>query len=378
MRHRRHCALHHQLGTLGKRIEAHVGGQAGSHLVDQLRLDAHLQHQRLVAGRHIEQLLARRNHRANALHNQTDHLAIGRRADFGTRQLFAGGQHPGPVGLDQSGHVRQLGFDLLARLLLARHHALTDFGNGLLSPHDLAARVGLRRRAVGRLAIEFQQAILGHITVGHQRRGARQLFAQQRQLLLATVQHRIAGLNRRLLATDAFLHAAQLGGQSTATRAQQTVLGLYLTQHGRVGFLRVEQLLAVRDACCARLLGAQPGLRRQLAQVLLAHLLVVGQRGAGVQLEQRLSFLDPLAFAHHHLGDDATELVLHRLALGVDRDLALRRHALVERCQRGPQQKAAEPDRDHPQADLGRTPGFAATFHRIDIGHVVECGQIVC
>ena len=108
----------------------------------------------------------------------------------------------------------------------------------------------------------------------------------------------------------------------------------------------------------AGLLGQQAALHRAQAEVALAHGLVVGARHRGVELDQGLALLDQITLPDQHLLDDAAAQVLDCLALGVDGDHAMGRHALVERSQSGPEQEAAETQAQHPQADAGRATGI--------------------
>jgi len=85
-----------------------------------------------------------------------------------------------------------------------------------------------------------------------------------------------------------------------------------------------------------RLFRQQPALYGTKAQIALPHGFEARPRRGIVELEQQLALLDLIALADPHLLEDAADLVLDSLALGVDGHLPLARHTLVQRCKCGP------------------------------------------
>ena len=335
-----------------KGVESDVGQQAHLDLVDQVRRDLRLQQQLLLRGHHVHQLLPRLHHRPHGLHRQAHHLAIGGRADVDALQILLLGNKLFGIGLHFARHIGQLCFHLFAVLGLPRQLALRQFGHGADGPLHRAIELGNRGLHIGLHAFELHLSVARRVAVFHQIADIGQLVLHDDQLPLALHQHLLGRFALGLQALHALVHALQLGLQRFAARVKQLPLVVHLRQDFRIAH-GLQHLGLKRDLLKPSLLGLQAALHRAQAHIALADRLEVGPAHGRIQPHQHLVGLDLVALAHQHLFDNAARQMLHRLALGVDGHRAHGGHALVQRCQAGPQQKAAKAQRQHPQTFAG-------------------------
>src|SRR5262245_47082946 len=107
-------------------------------------------------------------------------------------------------------------------------------------------------------------------------------------------------------------------------------------------------------------LGLQPFLGGPQNEKLLGQHVVFGARLSVVEHDQYVAGIDPIAFPHVELFDDAAVEMLDALAVALDPDEAVRHHSAVQRRGHRPSAKAAEENRDNrPARDGGRAHGIA-------------------
>ena len=201
--------------------------------------------------------------------------------------------------------------------------------------------------------LEFHLLVERGVALRHQIADALDLALVQGRLIAAAGQHAAIAFDQRLLPLDRLVDRAEVRGQRGAPRLQQLVLRADVLPDQRIGLGGLQQVRVKVDRRKAQLLGDQPAFGRAQSQVALARRLVVGAGDGVVQPDHDLAGLDHLAFAHQHFADDAALQVLDGLALGVHRDHAAVRNALVERREGRPQQEAAEADADGPEPEAG-------------------------
>ena len=197
-------------------------------------------------------------------------------------------------------------------------------------------------------------AIARGVAFADQAAGVFKFFGQQRLLVFTVNEHGVVGLDEAGLTLQAFFHGLEVGAQGGASRLKQLLL--VERELPYLGVLRGIQHVGMKgDFALTELLGPQATLHGAQAQVALAGVFIVGPHSARVQPNQKLTFSDLLTFTHQHFFDQTTRKVLYGLAFCVEGDNALTRHALVQRCQPGPQQEATKAEAQGPQAHATRT-----------------------
>jgi hypothetical protein len=176
-------------------------------------------------------------------------------------------------------------------------------------------------------------------------------LVEQAQLGRAPFQHAGVGLEHAFLTLNAFRHGLLVSGHRCLAGQEQLLLVLDMPGNHRVGLCGLDQILVKFDRRAVGLFGEQAPLHGPQRQVALPARLVGGFGHRVVQPDEGLARLDDRALADQNLLDDAARLVLDRLAFGVDGDHRGAWDAFVQRGQAGPEQEAAEPDAEGPQAD---------------------------